>query len=199
VIPFLLYKQQTNNMNNIHTKTAATKVINTKIGDTNEKTLQKDSINNFVKEGKDFCGNKIPKKVIELSLKLESWVSNKNDLKLIDSFSDFPPSYMLVKKRVSPFKEHSSVNKDYHRIMEVFPRYSNGKEYFSIRDYRILSPYNFTHFANWSKKLTFEQLVWLIEREDLGIDMFEYMNLKNLKELNSETKIDMDELMSIVL
>ena len=58
MIPFLLYKQQTNKMNNIHTKTEVNKVINTKVGDTNVKTLQKDSINNFVKEGKDYYGNK---------------------------------------------------------------------------------------------------------------------------------------------
>lgn len=175
------------------------KVNNSKGGDTTLKTLQKDSINNFVKDGKDWNGRKIPKKLIELSLKLESWVSSQSELKLLDSFSDTPPSYMLVRKRVNPLEKHSMVNKDYHRIMEIFPRFSNGKEYFLIRDYRMLSPYNLTVLSNWNKQLNFEQLVNIIEREDLGIDMFEYMNLKNLNQLNSETEIDMVELLSIVL
>jgi hypothetical protein len=210
VIPFLLYKQQTNKMNNKQTKTAVTKVINSKVGDTNEKTLQKDSINDFVKNGKDFYGNKIPKKVIELSLKLENWVSTQCDLKLIDSFSDFPPSYVLLRKRKKPTNEYSLYNRntdtytpttkcEYYSIMEIFPHYFNGKEYFTIRDGRILSPYNYTIFSKLNTKFSFEQLVELIERNDLGIDMWEYMKLKGLKSLDSETPLNIKEILSIEL
>ena len=197
-------------MNNIHTKTEVNKVINTKVGDTNVKTLQKDSINNFVKEGKDYYGNKIPKKVIELSLKLESWVSTQCDMKLIDSFSDFPPSYILLRKRKKPTDEYSLYNTntntytpttqcEYYSIMEIFPHYMNGKEYFTVRDGRILSPYNYTIFSKLNTIFSFEQLVELIERNDLGIDMWEYMKLKGLKSLDSETPINIEEILSIEL
>jgi hypothetical protein len=186
------------------------KVNNSKGGDTTVKTLQKDSINNFVKDGKDYYGNKIPQKVIELSLKLEGWVSTQSELKLIDSFSDFPPSYVLLRKRKNPTDEYSLFNRktntytsttknDYHSIMEIFPHYMNGKEYFTIRDGRILSPYRYTNFNKLNTIFTFEQLVELIQRDDLGIDMWEYMKLKGLETLNSETPIDIEEVLSIVL
>ena len=51
---------QTNNMtNNVN------ELVQTRIE-------QKESVNNFVKEGKDWNGKRIPKNLIELSLKFEN-------------------------------------------------------------------------------------------------------------------------------
>lgn len=174
---------QTNNMtNNVN------ELVQTQIE-------QKESVNNFVKEGKDWNGKRIPKNLIELSLKFEKWVCDNSEFKLFDGFSDYPPSYVLCKKRVNPIEHFSETQREYYKVLEILPRIIKNKECFMIRDYRVLSPFK----LQIGVFVSFEELIETITHKNYGIDIMEYMRIKELNSFDSNTIVDKMEVLSIEL
>ena len=59
---------------------------------------QKQSENSMVKDGSDWNGRRIPKRIIQKSLEFESLFKGIDEVWLSDSWSDYPPSYWLSLK-----------------------------------------------------------------------------------------------------
>lgn len=155
---------------------------------------QKQSENKMVKDGTDWSGRRIPKRIIQKSLEFESLFKGIDEVYLSDSWSDYPPSYWLSLKikDVIPSKNGFKPKKDnYSNVFEVFPQ----RDGYHIRDNRILSELEkdtIYPFCN-HKVGSLKELIELLFNLEFSLDMFTEMKIKEVKssdELRSEERTD---------
>jgi len=118
----------------------------------------------------------ITKSWVDSGMKLETWIYDNPNYDISDGFSDYPPSYVIYKKRTKPLKEDKGHETNWYSLFSVNSR---NKSYL-IQDQRMLSKYKGDIF----QKLTFDELIQEITRDDVGISSFEFMRLKNISSLN---------------
>ena len=151
---------------------------------------QKESINGFVKEGTDWSGRRIPKRIVQSSLELETLFKGIDEVFIGDSFSDYPPSYSLSLKikNNGEKKEWRTIKDDYSNICEVFPQ-RNG---YSIRDYRLLKDDNeISVFPFCNKEFdSLKEMINYLFNSDFSISVFTQMDLTKVE---SSSKIPQKE------
>jgi len=116
---------------------------------------QSESVSSNVQSGIDFGKVKLSKKVIQKSLELETLFKSNDKVYINDSFSDFTPSYMISFKYKNPNTDRMGVRFNYFYVGEVFPK----KNYYDVRDYRILEEDKSYLGFTWKKYKTLEEMI----------------------------------------
>jgi len=155
---------------------------------------QKQSKNSMVKDGTDWNGRRIPKRIIQKSLEFESLFKGIDEVWLSDSWSDYPPSYWLslkIKDLIPPTNGFKRKVDNYSNVFEVFPQ----RDGYIIRDNRILSSYGkevIYPFCNL-KVESLKELIELLFNSEFSLDVFTEMKVKEVKsskELESGERTD---------
>ena len=138
--------------------------------------LPKCSVSSFT------TGHGITKSWVDSGMKLETWIYDNPNYDISDGFSDYPPSYVIYKKRTKPLKEDKGHQTNWYSLFSVHCRHKS----YLIQDNRMLSKY----YGDIFKKFTLDELIQEITRDDVGISSIEFMRLKNISSL---TRIGSDD------
>ena len=120
-------------------------------------------------------GHGITKSWVDSGMKLETWIYDNPNYDISDGFSDYPPSYVIYKKRTKPLKEDKGHKTNWYSLFSVHSRHKS----YLIQDNRMLSKY----YGDIFKKFTLDELIQEITRDDVGISSIEFMRLKNISSL----------------
>lgn len=158
---------------------------------------QKQSGNSMVNEGTDWNGRRIPKRIIQKSLEFESLFKGIDEVRLENSYSDYPPSYWLslkIKDVIPIDNSERGLRKthNYSNVFEVFPQ----RDGYHIRDNRILSDGYGDRiiYPHCSHKVdSLKELIELLFNSEFSLDVFTEMKIKDVNcsdELKSEERTD---------
>lgn len=132
----------------------------------------------FIRQGEDWNGNKFSDKLINTCLELEMRVNENPKLLITDSWSDYQPSYQVLRVKETPLNEKGRGLENTHDIIiEVFPRVI-GKGGYYIRDYRENSPYYGKLFSD--RFFSIDELIDEINRGDRGKEISKLSKGKNV-------------------
>jgi len=138
---------------------------------------QSESVSSNVQRGIDFGKVKLSKKVIQKSLELETLFKSNDKVYINDSFSDYPPSYMISFKYKNPNGEKEGIRYNYFYVGEVFPR----KNHYDVRDYRILEDDKEMFGFTWKKYKTLEELINDLMDSKLSFSVSSMMDVKDVR------------------
>jgi hypothetical protein len=162
---------------------------------------QSESVSTNVQRGIDFGKVKLSKKVIQKSLELETLFKSNDKVFINDSFSDYSPSYMISFKYKNPNTDRRGVRYNYFYVGEVFPK----KNYYDVRDYRILQDDERFLGFTWKKYKNLEDMIndlmdskfsfsesgmMDVKGVRSGSDLVEEYTTENLQKLHREDKLE---------
>lgn len=156
----------------------------------NNTIKQTESINSMVQRGTNWEGRRIPKKIIQKSLELETLFKGIDEVWIDDSFSDYPPSYSIglkIKEVIKPTKVFRRKTDDFTHCFEVFPQ----RDGYHIRDYRMLNDDDTVVFPYCNNKVSsLNELVELLFDSKLSLNVFTQMKICGV---SSDSEIPQNE------
>lgn len=138
---------------------------------------QSESVSSSVERGIDFGKVKLSKKVIQKSLELETLFKSNDKVYINDSFSDYPPSYMISFKYKNPNGKNNGIKFNYFYVGEVFPK----KNHYDVRDYRILEDDKMFLGFTWKKYKTLEEMINDLMDSKFSFSVSGMMNVKGVR------------------